>query len=54
MGGGGGGAGGGCWVVDFTNGLPGACSICFNTVATHQSFFLNSLTNEKGVTYNMV
>ena len=30
--------GGGCGVVDFKNGLPGADSIFFNTVATHQSF----------------
>ena len=35
--------------MDFQNGLPGADSIFFNTVTTHQSFFLNSLTNEKGV-----
>ena len=35
-------------VVDFKNGLPGADSIFFDTVTTHQSFF-NSLTSEKGV-----
>ena len=40
---------GGCGVVDFKNGCPGVDSIVFNTVTTHQSFFLNSLTNEKGV-----
>ena len=32
--------GGGGGVVDVKNGLPGADSILFNTVATHQSFFL--------------
>ena len=26
-------------VVDFKNGLPGADSISFNTITTHQSFF---------------
>ena len=31
---------GGGEVVDFKNGLPGADSIFFNTVTTHQSFFL--------------
>ena len=31
--------GGGCRVVDFKNDLPGADSIFFNTVATHQAFF---------------
>ena len=36
----GGGGGGGCGVVDFKNGLTGADSIFFNTVATHQSLFL--------------
>ena len=46
--------GGGCRVVDFKNGLPGADSIFFNTVATHQSFFHNSLTNEKGVSNKKV
>ena len=30
--------GGGCRIVDFKNGLPGADSIFFDTVATHQSF----------------
>ena len=34
-----GGRGVGCGVVDFKNGLPGANSICFNTITTHQSFF---------------
>ena len=46
--------GGGCRVVDFKNGLPGADSISFNTVATHQSLFLNSSTNEKGVSNKKV
>ena len=46
--------GGGCGVVDFKNGLPGADSIFFNTVATHQSFFFHSLTNEKGVSNKKV
>ena len=49
-----GGGGGVCGVVDFKNGLPGADSIFFNTVTTHQSFFLNSLTNEKGVSNKKV
>ena len=40
---------GGCGVVDFKNSWPGVDSIVFNTVTTHQSFFLNSLTNEIGV-----
>ena len=31
--------GAGCGAVDFKNGLPGADSIFFNTVTTHQSFF---------------
>ena len=44
----------GCRVVDFKSGLPGADSIFFNTVATHQSFFFNSLTNEKGVSNKKV
>ena len=50
LGGGGGGGGGGgdppllkcSWtggVVDFKDGLPGADSIFFNTVTTHQAFF---------------
>ena len=39
LGEGAGGGGGGCGVVDFKNGLPGADSIFFNTVATHQAFF---------------
>ena len=34
------GGGGGCGVVDFKNGLPGVEAIFFNTVTTHQSFFL--------------
>ena len=36
-------------IVDFKNGLPGADSIFFYTVTTLQSFFKNSLTNEKAV-----
>ena len=35
--------------MDFKNGLTGADSIFFSTVITHQSFFFNSLTNEKEV-----
>ena len=46
--------GGGCRVVDFKNDLPDADSIFFNTVATHQAFFLNNLTNEKGVSNKKV
>ena len=29
----------GCEVVDFKNGLPGADSVLFHTVTTHQPFF---------------
>ena len=52
--GGGGGGGGGCGVVDFKNGSPDADTIFFNTVTTHQSFFFNSLTNEKGISNKKV
>ena len=41
--------GGDCRVVDFKSGLPGANSMFLNTATTHQSFFFNSLTNEKGI-----
>ena len=33
----------------FKSGLPGANSMFLNTPTTHQSFFFNSLTNEKGI-----
>ena len=46
--------GGGCRVVDFKNGLPGADSIFLNTVPSHQSFFFNSLTEEKRVSNKKV
>ena len=46
--------GGGSRVVDFKNGLPDADSIFFNTVASHQSFFFNSLPNENGVSNRKV
>ena len=42
--------------MDFKNGLPGVDSIFFNTVTTHQSFFLivlqtrKELVTKKGVT----
>ena len=48
------GGGGGCGVVDFKNGSPDADTIFFNTVTTHQSFFFNSLTNEKGISNKKV
>ena len=44
----GGGGRGSCGVVHFKNGLPGADSIFFNTVMTHQSCF-NSFKNKKGI-----
>ena len=40
---------GDCGVVDFKSCLPGANSMFLNTATTHQSFFFNSLTNEKGI-----
>ena len=41
----------GLWTL-YNNGLPGADSIFFNTVRTHQSFLFNSLSNNKGVISN--
>ena len=35
----------GCEVVDFKNGLPGADSILFHTVTTHQPFFNSDFNN---------
>ena len=35
--------------MDFKNGLPGADSKFFYKVSIHQSFFFDSLTNEKEV-----
>ena len=35
--------------MDFKSGLPGANSMFLNTPTTHQSFFFNSLTKEKGI-----
>ena len=40
---------GGVGVVDFKNGLPVADSICFNTVTTHQSFFVKAYQTRKEV-----